>query len=243
MWIQIVLTVLVALLAVYLGIKFVDANVIRRQKALLVLFVQEFALLIRRGAHYYRQYLEGPDTPLSFFEAVDAHTFSQLCEVTGNMKVIETALMLKSDFSHVLRYAAQAAEAISLQVAAEGAGETALAQQAVRKSAFAREMALNCFLGEVKVGGKFFRAKYHDYISNIRFLLDHLESLNRPQLPQTLLLSIFKRLRIEKTALDEFIAQRRRELILLEQKLDLLREKEMHTVSDPASAGQSPSQP
>ncbi len=230
---QLILTAMVALAAMYVGVKVVDAGVLRRQKALLVLFVQEFVLLIRRGATYYRQHLEGPDTAIPFFEAVDANTFARLCDVTGNMKIVETALMLKSDFFHVLRYAGQAAEACSLQAAAEGAGETSLARQASHKAAFARRMALNYFLGELKVNGKFFRSKYHDYISNIRFLLDHLEALNQPRLPQSLLLSVVKRLRIEKTALDEFITQRRRELILLEEKLDLLREKELRRENPP----------
>ena len=234
MWIQIIVTILIALLAVYIAIKLMDLNVLRRQKALLVLFVQEFVLLIRRGATYYRQYLEGPEVAVGFFEAVDANTFAKLCDVTANMKVVETALMLKSDFHHILRYTDQAAEALSLKAAARGAGETALAEQANRKATFAREMALNYFLGELKVDDKFFRAKYHDYISNIRFLIDFLENLNTPALPGSLMLPVFKRLRIEKTALDEFIAHRRRELILLEEKLDLLREKELRAVSGPS---------
>jgi hypothetical protein len=142
--------------------------------------------------------------------------------------------MLKSDFHHILRYTDQAAEALSLKAAAQASGESTLVEQASRKATFAREMALNYFLGELKVDDKFFRAKYHDYISNIRFLIDHLENLNTPAIPGSLFLPVFKQLRIEKTALDEFIAHRRRELILLEEKLDLLREKELRAASDPA---------
>ena len=232
MWIQVIVTLLVALLAVYVATKLVDLSVYRRQRALLVLFIQEFVLLIRRGATYYRQYLEGPEAAIGFFEAVDANAFAKLCDVTSNMKVVETALMLKSDFHNIIRYTDQAAEALSLRAAAESAGETSLAEQAGRKAAFAREMALNHFLGELKVDEKFFRAKYHDYISNIRYLLDHLEHMNTPALPRSLLLPLLKRLRIEKTALDEFVAHRRRELILLEEKLDLLREKELRASLD-----------
>ena len=231
MWIQIIITLLVALLAVYIAVKLMDLNRYRRQKALLVLFIQEFVLLIRRGTTYYRQYLEGPEAAVGFFEAVDSNTFAKLCDVTGNMKVVETALMLKSDFHHIMRYTDQAAEALSLKAAAQAAGESALAEQASRKASFAREMALNYFLGELKVDEKFFRSKYHDYISNIRFLIDFLETLNNPALPGALFLKVLKSLRIEKTALDEFIAHRRRELILLGEKLDLLREKEIHAAS------------
>jgi hypothetical protein len=234
MWIQLVITLLVALLAVYVAIKLMDVNAYRRQKALLVLFIQEFVLLIRRSATYYRQHLEGPRAAVRFFEAVDANTFARLCDVTGNMKVVETALMLKSDFHHIMRYADQAAEALSLKAAAQASGESALAAQANRKADFAREMALNGFMGELKVDGKFFRSKYHDYISNIRFLIDFLENLNTPDFPGSILLPVIKRLRIEKTALDEFIAHRRRELILLEEKLDLLREKEIRAFSTPS---------
>jgi hypothetical protein len=234
MWIQLVISLLVALLAVYVAIKLMDVSAYRRQKALLVLFIQEFVLLIRRGATYYRQYLEGTGAAIRFFEAVDANTFARLCDVAGNMKVVETALMLKSDFHHIMRYADQAAEALSLKAAAQASGESALAAQANRKADFAREMALNGFMGELKVDGKFFRSKYHDYISNIRFLIDFLENLNTPALPGSILLPVVKRLRIEKTALDEFIAHRRRELILLEEKLDLLREKEIRAISNPS---------
>jgi hypothetical protein len=234
MWIQIVITLLVALLAVAVAVKLMDLSACRRQKALLVLFVQEFVLLIRRGATYYRQHLEGPAAAVRFFEAVDANTFARLCDVAGNMKVVETALMLKSDFHQVMRYADQAAEAISLKAAAQASGESALAAQANRKAEFATEMALNCFMGELRVDNTFFRAKYHDYISNIRFLIDFLENLNTPALPGSLLLPVFKRFRIEKTALDEFVAHRRRELILLEEKLDLLREKEIRAASAPS---------
>jgi hypothetical protein len=65
-------------------------------------------------------------------------------------------------------------------------------------------------------------------------LIDFLENLNTPALPGSLLLPVFKRFRIEKTALDEFVAHRRRELILLEEKLDLLREKEIRAASAPS---------
>ncbi|MGD8285902.1 MAG: hypothetical protein PVG08_17425, partial [Desulfobacterales bacterium] len=121
-YVGILIPLLVGLLAAYAGFKYYDILSFRQQKALLVLFIQEFTLLLRRASMYYRQYIEGPVSFSTLFETSDSSTFIKLSEVTDNIKIIETALMLKSDFFQVLRHAERASEAVNMLLSAEASG-------------------------------------------------------------------------------------------------------------------------
>jgi hypothetical protein len=227
---HILIPFLVGLLAAYGGIKYSDFVSLRQQKAILVLFIQEFTILLRRGSMYYQQYLEGPVTFSTMFASSDASTFNKLAEVTDNVKIIETALMLKSDFFQVLRYAERSSEAVSTLLYAEASGDKDLAEQASGKARLAQQMALNYFMGDLLVNGRFHRYKHENYVSNINLLIDYLERINTPFRLKGLLISITPRLKRKKEDIELFIENRRKELSLLREKLDLLREKEKRQV-------------
>jgi len=225
-YVGILMPLLVGLLAAYAGLKYHDILSFRQQKALLVLFIQEFTLLLRRASMYYRQYIEGPVSFSTLFETSDSSTFIKLAEVTDNIKIIETALMLKSDFFQVLRHAERASEAVNMLLYAEASGSEELARQAEKKAKLAQQMALSYFLGEVFVNNQFHRYKYENYIGNINLLLDYLERLNTPSPPRRIIITLIPRLKRKEEDINLFVENRRKELALLREKIDLLREKE-----------------
>jgi hypothetical protein len=223
---DLLIPLLVGLLAAYGGMRYADAVSFRQQKALLTLFIQEFSILLRRSSMYYQQYIEGPVSFSTMFESSDAATFNKLAEVTDNIKIIETALMLKSDFFQVLRYADRSSEAVNTLLYAEASGNKELASQAADKARQTQQMALNYFMGEIFVDGRFHRFKYDYFIRNLNLLIDYLERLNTPSRLKGVLITLMPRLRRKKEDIQLFIENRRKELSLLREKLDLLREKE-----------------
>jgi hypothetical protein len=222
----ILLPLLVGLLAAYGGMKYSNFVSFRQQKAILILFIQEFSILLRRSSMYYQQYIEGPVIFSTMFESSDSATFNKLAEVTDNIKIIETALMLKSDFFQVLRYADRSSELVNTLLYAEACGDKELARQATDKARLTQQMALNYFMGEIFVDGRFHRYKYENYIRNLNLLIDYLERLNTPSWLKGSLIAITPTLRHKKEDIELFIENRRKELSLLREKLDLLREKE-----------------
>jgi hypothetical protein len=134
--------------------------------------------------------------------------------------------MLKSDFFQVLRHAERASEAVNMLLSAEASGNKELARQAEKKAKLAQQMALSYFMGEVLVNNQFHRYKYENFISNINLLLDYLERLNTPSLPRRIIITIIPRLKRNEEDIELFVENRRKELSLLREKIDLLREKE-----------------
>ena len=223
---NILVPVFVGLFAVFAGLKYADFVSFRQQKAIMVLFIQEFTLLLRRAAMYYRQYLEGPVSFSTLFESSDSSTFIRLAEVTDNVKIIETALMLKSDFFQVLRYAERASEAVNMMLQAEASGDKELIEQAKKKARLAQQMALNHFMGEIFINKQFHRFKFEKYFGNINLLLDYLERVNTPSRLRGYLILAVPQLRRKKEDVELFVENRRKELSLLREKLEILREKE-----------------
>jgi hypothetical protein len=246
---SIIIPILTALLGAWGGRKY-DAFVLNRQeKAILVLFLQEFALLLCRTKLFYKQMIDGGISFSTLFEASDASTFVKLAEVSKNSRVIDRALKLKADFFQVIRYANKASEAAakanSLQTAVEARTkelETARATQVKINAAIkeekqavtqywieakiARGMAINFFMGDRQAGGVFKRNRYADYIENMKYIINYLESLNSYSPIFLYLLNFTPRIRKEKQALDDLVSLRREELTLIKEILELLREKE-----------------
>jgi len=245
----IVIPILTALLGVWVGRKY-DAFVLNRQeKAILVLFLQEFALLLCRTKMYYRQMIGGGISFSTLFEASDASTFVKLAEVSKNSKAIDRTLKLKADFFQVIRYANKASEAAAKahalqtlvaakekELEATGATKVKIEQEINKEkqdateywieAKMAQEMAIVFFMGDLQSEGVFHRNQYKKYIENIEYIITYLESLNSYSPISLYLLNFMPIIRKEKQALDNFVSLRREELALIKEILELLREKE-----------------
>jgi hypothetical protein len=90
----------------------------RQEKALILLFVQEFMLLFRRCTMYYEQMLKGSVSFSTIYEATDAGTLEKLAEKISDHNVMKKIIKIKADFFQVIRWAHRASrtEAIDVDV-------------------------------------------------------------------------------------------------------------------------------
>jgi hypothetical protein len=216
-----------AIIGALLGIKYSSLISNRQEKAILVLLLQEFTMLLSRTTTYYEQSLNGNVSFSTLFEVSDSSTFTKLAELEKNSEIIKTALKLKADFFQVVRYANKASECIAQKKMAEVSGNDELAKRKKEEASFAQAIALIFFLGDVydnKVG--FARNRYKTYIGNISLILYYLQELNTPPKFESFMLNLIPPFRNEIRSADEFIAEYRKQLEGQKEKLDLLREKE-----------------
>lgn len=210
-----------AIIGALLGIKYSSLISNRQEKAILVLLLQEFTMLLSRTTTYYEQSLNGNISFSTLFEVSDSSTFTKLAELEKNSEIIKTALKLKADFFQVVRYANKASECIAQKRMAEVSGNDELAKKKEEEANFAQAMALIFFLGDGLA-----RNRYKAYIDNMFLILYYLQELNTPPKLESFLLNLIPSFKIEIRSADKFIAEYRKQLEGQNEKLDLLREKE-----------------
>jgi hypothetical protein len=235
--ISLVISLAAVFFGAWLGSKYDGYVSNRQEKAILVLLIQEFSLLIKRTKMYYRQML-GPGVSFStLFESSDASTFVKFAEVSKNSETIKRALKLKSDFFQVIRHANRASEAAAqsnfLQRISKSepkqTARTKLENQAAQKmieAKLAQGTAVTFFMGERKKGDRFGRERCRDYIDNVQYLLDYLEDLNSSSRITEFLIIFMPRIRKEKGSVESFVTSQKESLALIEEILELLIEKE-----------------
>jgi len=217
-----VLVLLTALAAVIYIIYYIRVSY-RQEKAILVLFLQEFTLLLRRSAMYYGQMLKGKISFSTLFEITDASLYGKLAEVVKDPKIIETALDLRAQFFQVIRYANMASD--------ELAKSDMPADKEIRKAHKSnatkyQSLAIIFFAGDMFVDGQFSRAGIDDIISKISSILKYLDHVNSRLDFLGPLVQLSPTLSDELTSTHNYVKLRTNELELIREKAHLLREKE-----------------
>ena len=230
--ISIIIPIAAAFLGVWAGRRY-DAFVLNRQeKAILVLLVQEFALLLQRTEMYYRQMLDAGISFSTLFEASDSSTFVKLAEVSTNTKVVESVLNLKADFFQVIRYANKASEAAAKAQVLKSIGKDEDADDKLKEAKIAQGMAVTFFMGNLMEEGLFHRNRYKEYINNLRYIINYLKTINELPWFFVHLLRFMPKIRWEKEALDNFVALRRKKLSQTKKELATLRENEKNRLKE-----------
>ena len=98
--------------------------------------------------------------------------------------------------------------------------------QVIQEALFAQSMAITFFAGDLLVGGEFSRERHREYIQYFNTLLKYLQEINTPSPFGQLMNEIFPSLREESKNTDDFIDECRNMIELINDRLDLLREKE-----------------
>lgn len=96
--VSIFIPIFTAFLGAWLGSIYHAFVLNRQEKAILVLLVQEFMLLLKRTKMYYGQMINGGISFSALFEASDPSTLVKLAEVSKNSEVIKKVIRLKADF-------------------------------------------------------------------------------------------------------------------------------------------------
>jgi hypothetical protein len=114
--------------------------------------------------------------------------------------------------------------ALSNVAAASGNEKVAVSKQ--RDALFAQSMAITFFAGDLLVDGEFSRDRHKEYIQYFNALLKYLQEINTPSPFGLLMNKIFPSLGEELKNTDDFINECRNMIELINDRLDLLREKE-----------------
>jgi len=210
--INIIIPLIVGFLGVFAGIWYSAYVSYRQEKAILVLLIREFTLLINRTTMYYEQYLNNEISYSTLFSISDSSTFIKLAEVTKNKEIVEAALKLKADFFQVIRHADEASELLN-----QNKGVEALNSQS---------KALVFFLGDVYSKDEFKRIRYKRYLERVNFLLNYLHELNSPTWFNKCIIYICPSFRKEKITTDNSISKFRKDIDERSNELDTFREIE-----------------
>lgn len=201
-----------------LGVRYSEFVQKREYKALLVLLIQEYTLILDRSTTYYKVFVKGGDSFSSLFQLSDNNTFLKLVKVSDDIDCIKTSLKLKADFfqveKHVLMYSKHLSKFIDLKAK----GYEPLAVEEYNQALSFLSMAMNFFIGDKVADGKFQRKRFNRYIDKIIILINKLKSLNDKRIN-----SIFYS---KKKVIDTFINSELAKLEHIRYKIRLLREME-----------------
>lgn len=192
----------------------------RQEKALVMVFAQEFINLFSRCSMYYDQMLRGRISSSTLFEISDSATVTRLAELTGNAKILRAVIDLKTWFFQVIRHADMASAALAL-------GDNA-------KAAEHQALAIAFFMGDpVDSSGEFDRRRYESYIDSILSILDYLKDLNEPSCVGAVAGQIIHSERQQAIAINDFGKEARKTLVEKSNQLKDLRmtEKSMNMSS------------
>jgi hypothetical protein len=230
----IIFTAVAAFAGSIAGYKYFSMVSHRQQKAILVLLIQEFSLMIKRCVMYYSQFLKGAVSFSALFEISDSSTFNKLVELTENMDCIKHATEFKAGVFQAVRYVNRASELIARSTHFQIHGKNSLAKKASHEAKIYQNMALNFFIGERQSNGKFYRNLYVKHIKNLEYLLNYLKRLNSEQK----ITDSTKKYKRQKESIDAFISEQQKMLSLITEIIELLREKEQLQIQKIQKASQ-----
>ena len=220
--ILIILTLTAGFAGSIAGYKYFSMVSHRQQKAVLVLLIQEFSLMIKRCTMYYSQSLNRTVSFSTLFEISDSSTFNKLVELTEDMDCIRHATEFKAGVFQAVRYANKASECMIQGTHHRIHGRKNRAIKANHEAAIHQTMALNFFIGEQKLNGKFYRNLYVNYLKNLEYLLNYLKRLNSEQK----IINRIKKYKRQKDSIDAFISVNQEMLLLITDLIELLKKKE-----------------
>jgi hypothetical protein len=202
------LTILGGTIGGFIAVFYNSFSTFRQEKALILLFSQEFMLLFKRCTMYYEQMLKGSVSFSTLYEASNTGTLEKLAEKILDYNVLKTIIKLKADFFQVIRWAHRASRQDAIDVGAQS-------------------RAVVFFMGDVTdINGSYGRTRYMDYRRNVDEVLNYLEWLDGKRN----LISIIDHLRLlvvgRRQNLDDFIKMSRAELDETEKKISQLRLEE-----------------
>jgi hypothetical protein len=135
----------------------------RQEKALLVLFIQEFVLLFKRCGMYYHQMAHQSVSFSSLYEATDSSTLEKLATVCSNQDVLSTILQLKANFFQVIKWANRVNEGSQSPISSQSANDSISSSMLAAQS-----KAMAFFIGDLRASDNSFgRMRYQEYITDI----------------------------------------------------------------------------
>jgi hypothetical protein len=180
----------------------------QQEKALILLFCQEFMLLYKRCAMYYEQMLKNSVSFSTLYEASNTGTIEKLAEKISDYDILRSIIKLKADFFQIIRWAHRASR-----------------QDAIDSGAQSRAVVF--FMGDVTaLDGSYGRTRYRLYRKDIDEVLNYLEWLDRKKNLLSLIDYLKQLLIGRRKSLKDFIAKSRTELNESENTLDRLRLQE-----------------
>jgi hypothetical protein len=192
----------------FIAVFYNSYSTFRQEKALVLLFVQEFMLLFKRCTMYYEQMLKGSVSFSTLYEATDSGTLEKLAEIISDHNILKTIIKIKADFFQVIRWAHRSSRPDEID-------------------AEAQSKAVVFFMGDAKIpDGSYGRNRYKDYRENIFQVLEYLEHLNKKRNLANLFEYLKSIITGESKKLDEYINNCKEDLESNQKTLDHLRIQE-----------------
>jgi len=181
----------------------------RQEKALVMVFAQEFINLFSRCSMYYDKMLQSRMSPSTLFEVSDSATVTRLAELTGNAKILRAVIDLKTWFFQVIRHADMSLGAFAL-------GDN-------KKAAEHQARAIAFFMGDPFDGSGDERRRYLSYIDSILSILDYLKDLNEPTCIGAIACQIIHSERQQTISINDFCGEARKTIVEKSKQLKDLR--------------------